>query len=169
MKFWVQTTFVVNVFGTISLTKLVTPHMLKRGGGHFVVISSAAGKVPSPGQAIYAASTHALQDYFHSLRSEFYQKGIKVTVVCRGPIETPNGTGTSTSEDKNSPEKRVSSERCAELTIIAASHNLKEAWISYQPVLLVMYLVQYMPSLGLWLMDKVGGGKRVEVAEKKVS
>jgi dehydrogenase/reductase SDR family protein 7 len=29
-----------------------------------------------------------------------------------------------------------------------------------------MYLVQYMPSLGFWLMDKVGG-KRVEVAEKK--
>lgn len=29
-------------------------------------------------------------------------------------------------------QKRVSSERCAELTIIAASHGLKEAWISYQ-------------------------------------
>ncbi|XP_048613589.1 dehydrogenase/reductase SDR family member 7-like [Brassica napus] len=164
-----EATFGVNVFGTISLTKLVTPHMLKRGGGHFVVISSAAGKVPSPGQAIYAASKHALQGYFHTLRSEFFQKGSKVTVVCPGPIETSNGTGTSTSEDKNSPEKRVSSERCAELTIIAASHNLKEAWISHQPELLVMYLVQYMPSLGLWLMDKVGGGKRVEVAEKKVS
>ncbi|KAF3586956.1 hypothetical protein F2Q69_00032498 [Brassica cretica] len=161
-----KTTFEVNVFGTISLTKLVTPHMLKQGGGHFVVISSAAGKVPSPGQAIYAASKHALQGYFHTLRSEFFQKGIKVTVVCPGPIETSNGTGTSTSEDKKSPEKRVSSERCAELTIIAASHNLKEAWISYQPVLLVMYLVQYMPFLGFWLMDKVGG-KRVEVAEKK--
>ncbi|KAF2559379.1 hypothetical protein F2Q68_00018391 [Brassica cretica] len=75
-----ETTFGVNVFGTISLTKLVTPHMLKRGGGHFVV------------------------GYFHSLRSEFYQKGIKVTVVCPGPIETSNGTGTSTSEDENSPE-----------------------------------------------------------------
>ncbi|KAF2559380.1 hypothetical protein F2Q68_00018390 [Brassica cretica] len=161
-----KTTFEVNVFGTISLTKLVTPHMLKQGGGHFVVISSAAGKVPSPGQAIYAASKHALQGYFHTLRSEFFRKGIKVTVVCPGPIETSNGTGTSTSEDKKSPEKRVSSERCAELTIIAASHNLKEAWISYQPVLLVMYLVQYMPFLGFWLMDKVGG-KRVEVAEKK--
>ncbi|EOA29513.1 hypothetical protein CARUB_v10014155mg [Capsella rubella] len=161
-----KTTFDVNVFGTITLTKLVAPYMLNQGGGHFVVISSAAGKVPSPGQAIYSASKHALNGYFHSLRSEFCQKGIKVTVVCPGPIETLNGTGTSTSEDKKSPEKRVSSERCAELTIIAASHNLKEAWISCQPVLLVMYLVQYMPSLGFWLMDKVGGN-RVEVAEKK--
>nr|VDC76567.1 unnamed protein product [Brassica rapa] len=52
-------------------------------------------------------------------------------------------------------QKRVSSERCAELTIIAASHNLKEAWISYQPVLLVMYLLQYMPFRGFWLMDKI--------------
>ncbi|KAF2547417.1 hypothetical protein F2Q70_00024068 [Brassica cretica] len=107
-----ETTFGVNVFGTISLTKLVTPHMLKRGGGHFVVE--------------------------HQLRKT------RTLLRC------------------------VSSERCAELTIIAASHNLKEAWISHQPELLVMYLVQYMPSLGVWLMDKVGG-KRVEVAEKKVS
>ncbi|XP_010509982.1 PREDICTED: dehydrogenase/reductase SDR family member 7-like isoform X1 [Camelina sativa] len=161
-----KTTFDVNVFGTITLTKLVAPLLLNQGGGHFVVISSAAGKVPSSGQAIYSASKHALHGYFHSLRSEFCQKGIKVTVVCPGPIETSNGTGASTSEDKKSPEKHVSSERCAELTIIAASHNLKEAWISHQPVLLVMYIVQYMPSLGFWLMDKVGG-KRVEFAEKK--
>ncbi|KAG7623855.1 NAD(P)-binding domain superfamily [Arabidopsis thaliana x Arabidopsis arenosa] len=105
-----QTTFDINVFGTITLTKLVTPHMLKQGGGHFVVISSAAGKVPSPGQAIYSASKHALHGYFHSLRSEFCQEGIKVTVVIPGPIETLNGTGTSTSEDKKSHEKRVSSE-----------------------------------------------------------
>ncbi|XP_010510056.1 PREDICTED: dehydrogenase/reductase SDR family member 7-like isoform X2 [Camelina sativa] len=160
-----KTTFDVNVFGTITLTKLVAPLLLNQGGGHFVVISSAAGKVPSSGQAIYSASKHALHGYFHSLRSEFCQKGIKVTVVCPGPIETSNGTGASTSEDKKSPE-HVSSERCAELTIIAASHNLKEAWISHQPVLLVMYIVQYMPSLGFWLMDKVGG-KRVEFAEKK--
>lgn len=36
--------------------------------------------------------------------NQFFQKGIKVTVVCPGPIETSNGTGTSTSEDKKSPE-----------------------------------------------------------------
>ncbi|XP_028061297.1 uncharacterized protein LOC114264786 isoform X1 [Camellia sinensis] len=85
----------------------------------------------------------------------------------------------STSGQKGFSEKRVSSERCAELTIIAATHGLKEVWISYQdtiaaslgstlvkrqiwvqrwalrPVLAVMYLVQYMPTIGFWLMDKV--------------
>ncbi|QCE12459.1 dehydrogenase/reductase SDR family member 7 [Vigna unguiculata] len=156
-----KATFDVNVFGTITLTKLLTPFMLKRGHGHFVVMSSAAGKTPAPGQAVYSASKYALNGYFHTLRSELCQKGIRVTVVCPGPIETSNNAGS-----KVPSEKRVSSEKCVELTIIAATHGLKEAWISYQPVLAVMYLVQYMPSVGYWLMDKVGKN-RVEAAEKK--
>ncbi|XVF41441.1 hypothetical protein PTKIN_Ptkin01aG0280100 [Pterospermum kingtungense] len=162
----VKATFNVNVFGTICLTRLLTPYMLRRGRGHFVVMSSAAGKTPAPGQAVYSASKYALNGYFHSLRSELCQKGIKVTVVCPGPIETSNGSGATTSGTKISSETRVSAERCAELTIIAASHGLKEVWISYQPVLAVMYLVQYMPTIGYWLMDKVGA-RRVEAAAQK--
>jgi len=152
-----QATFNVNVLGTINLTRLLALYMLKRGKGHFIVMSSAAGKCPAPGQAIYSASKHALNGYFHTLRSELCQRGIKVTIVCPGPVET-SGSGSS--------EKRVSAERCAELTIVAASHGLKEAWISYHPVLLVMYLVQYMPTIGYWFMDKIGGN-RVETAAKK--
>lgn len=33
-------------------------------------MSSAAGKAPAPGQAVYSASKFALNGYFHSLRSE---------------------------------------------------------------------------------------------------
>lgn len=161
-----EATFGVNVLGTISLTRLLAPSMLKRGGGHFVVMSSAAGKAPAPGQAVYSASKYALNGYFHTLRSELSQKGLKVTIVCPGPVETANGVGAGHTGEKVASEKRVSAERCAELTIIAATHGLKEAWISYQPVLAVMYLVQYIPTVGYWLMDKIGG-RRVEAAAQK--
>uniref|UniRef100_A0A7C9DP51 Ketoreductase domain-containing protein n=1 Tax=Opuntia streptacantha TaxID=393608 RepID=A0A7C9DP51_OPUST len=124
--------FNVNVFGTISLTRLLAPFMVKRGKGHFVVMSSAAGKTPAPGQAVYSASKFALNGYFHSLRSELFQKGIKVTIVCPGPIETTKISDAGSSGQTRSSEKRLSAERCAELIIIAASHGLKEAWISYQ-------------------------------------
>lgn len=160
-----KATINVNVLGTISLTRLLAPFMLRRGNGHFVVMSSAAGKTPAPGQAVYSASKYALNGYFHTLRSELCQKGIKVTVVCPGPIRTSNVSGATASRHVSS-QKYVSSERCAELTIIAATHGLKEVWISNQPVLAVMYLVQYMPTIGYWLMDKIGG-KRVEVAAQK--
>ncbi|XP_058094245.1 uncharacterized protein LOC131240175 isoform X3 [Magnolia sinica] len=126
-------------------------------------MSSAAGKTPAPGQAVYSASKYAINGYFHTLRSELFQKGIRVTVVCPGPIETSNGSGESSSQQRG---KRVTSERCAELTIVAATHGLKEVWISNQPVLAVMYLVQYMPTIGYWLMDKFGGN-RVEAAAQK--
>ncbi|XP_034903429.1 uncharacterized protein [Populus alba] len=129
-------------------------------------MSSAAGKTPTPGQAIYSASKFALNGYFHSLRSELCQKGIKVTIVCPGPIETSNGFGSTTSGKKGTFERRVSSERCAELTIIAATHGLKEVWISDQPVLAVLYLVQYMPTVGYWLMDKIGGNRLAAAAQK---
>ncbi|KAJ1256691.1 hypothetical protein BS78_K332800 [Paspalum vaginatum] len=161
-----KATFNVNVTGTITLTRLLAPYMLDRGMGHFVVMSSAAGKVPTPGQAIYSASKHALNGYFASLRSELCTKGIKVTVVCPGPIETPQSSGAASSVQRHSSEKRVSVERCAELTIVATTHGLKEAWISYQPVLTVMYLMQYMPTVGYWLMDKIGA-KRLDAAAKK--
>ena len=35
-------------------------------------MSSAAGKTPAPGQAVYSASKFALNGYFHSLRSEVF-------------------------------------------------------------------------------------------------
>ena len=34
----------LNVLGTISLTKALLPHFMKRNSGHFVVTSSVAGK-----------------------------------------------------------------------------------------------------------------------------
>ncbi|ERN20317.1 hypothetical protein AMTRI_Chr06g200820 [Amborella trichopoda] len=159
-----KATFDVNVVGTIILTQQLLPFMLKRGKGHFIVMSSAAGKAPAPGQAVYSASKHAVNGYFHTLRSELCGKGIMVTVVCPGPIDTSkNLQAGSATEQKRSSEERVSASRCAELTIVAATHGLKEAWISYQPVLAVMYLVQYMPTLGYFVMDKIGA-KRVEAA-----
>ena len=44
-------------------------------------MSSAAGKVPAPGQAIYSASKHALNGYFASLRSEVPKFGILAGIV----------------------------------------------------------------------------------------
>jgi hypothetical protein len=36
----------------------------------YMQMSSAAGKTPAPGQAVYSASKYALNGYFHTLRSE---------------------------------------------------------------------------------------------------
>lgn len=38
----------------------------------YLQMSSAAGKTPAPGQAVYSASKYALNGYFHTLRSEVF-------------------------------------------------------------------------------------------------
>jgi dehydrogenase/reductase SDR family protein 7 len=40
-----QELFELNVLGTISLTKVVLPHMIERNAGHIVVVSSLTGKL----------------------------------------------------------------------------------------------------------------------------
>jgi dehydrogenase/reductase SDR family protein 7 len=65
-----QQTFDMNVLGVIRLTHLILPGMLRRGKGHFVVVSSSAAKLPSPGQSVYSTSKHAVNGYFNLLRSE---------------------------------------------------------------------------------------------------
>lgn len=166
--------FEVNVFGAISLTTALIPSMLVRKSGQIVVVSSAAGKVPAPTQAVYAATKHAVNGFFHTLHYELIKQGISVTVVCPGPIATstprtlmppgndPAALPTSDDvaealpDDDEEKRNRMTSEHCASLIVSATYHKLHEAWISTQPVLLVMYIMQYLPGLGRLLFQKVG-------------
>src|SRR6266850_1021844 len=80
----------VDYFGTVSLTKLLLPHFLKRKSGHFVTVSSVMGKIGTPHRSGYAAAKHALHGFFDSLRAEVWKenKNILVTLICPGWVKT---------------------------------------------------------------------------------
>jgi short-subunit dehydrogenase len=80
--------FELNVFGNISVTKSFLSGMLTRRRGHIVVTSSVAGKLGSPISSSYSATKHALQGYYSALRNEVSFRGIDVTLVCPGPVES---------------------------------------------------------------------------------
>ena len=69
--------FELNFFSAIELTKLVMPHMIKRKEGHIAVISSISGKFGFPLRTAYAATKHALQGFFESLRAELKADNIQ--------------------------------------------------------------------------------------------
>ena len=66
--------FKLNTVGPICLTRAILPHMIERRKGHFVVVGSMAGKVPSPGQAVYSGAKSAVLGYFASMHSELCDK-----------------------------------------------------------------------------------------------
>lgn len=79
----------VNVRGVINGVHAAYPLMLRQGRGHLVNTASLAGLVPGPGLTPYAAAKHAVVGLSLSLRAEGASRGVRVSAVCPGFIDTP--------------------------------------------------------------------------------
>ena len=62
--------FAINAIAPINLTRAALPLLLRRSPGRIVAVSSMAGMIPSPGQAVYAACKAALNAYCATLLTE---------------------------------------------------------------------------------------------------
>jgi short-subunit dehydrogenase len=71
------------------------PIMLRQGFGHIVNMASVAGLWPSPFVVSYCATKHAVVGLSKSLRIEAAPAGVRVSVLCPGPVRTPALTGES--------------------------------------------------------------------------
>lgn len=70
-----------NFWGTIKVTNAILPHFRKQKSGKIITIGSIIGLVSFPNTAYYAASKHALEGYFKSLRYELNEFNIDVSMI----------------------------------------------------------------------------------------
>jgi NADP-dependent 3-hydroxy acid dehydrogenase YdfG len=81
--------FEVNVLGVLYSTRAAVRHMLARGNGDIVFVSSLAGRrVPAPDGTVYAATKHAITAIAEGLRLDVHEKGIRVINVEPGLVRT---------------------------------------------------------------------------------
>ena len=80
--------FDVNVYGPHRLIRAALPHMRDRGRGRIVNVSSAAGRVATPGMGVYSGSKFALEGMTDALRPEVAEYGIDVVLIEPGPVDT---------------------------------------------------------------------------------
>ena len=81
--------FDVNVLGVLYSTRAAVRHMLARGTGDVVFVSSLAGRrVPAPDGTVYAATKHAITAVAEGLRLDVHEKGIRVINVEPGLVRT---------------------------------------------------------------------------------
>ncbi|XP_037565705.1 dehydrogenase/reductase SDR family member 7 isoform X1 [Dermacentor silvarum] len=148
--------FDCNVFGAVSLTRCVVKYFKENGvQGHIVVTSSTAGRAGAPFSATYIGCKHALQGYYECLRMEgVILGGLHVTITCPGPVfsrireRALTATPGKLYNKKDTPNARLMpTERCAQLIAVAIANKMDEVWISQNPILLLVYLAQYMPSI----------------------
>ena len=79
----------VNLLGVLHGTTAAYPLMVKQGFGQIVNMASMAGYIPSPMDAAYGTTKHAVVGLSVSLRDEAADLGVKVNAVCPGFIKTP--------------------------------------------------------------------------------
>jgi NAD(P)-dependent dehydrogenase (short-subunit alcohol dehydrogenase family) len=92
-----------DLFGVIILTKAALPYFRERRSGHFIQVTSIAGRIGPIGRAPYAAAKWGVEGFSETLAKEVAPFGIKVTIVEPGGFRT-DFAGTSTSLREGRPE-----------------------------------------------------------------
>ncbi|HLH28660.1 MAG TPA: SDR family oxidoreductase [Acidimicrobiales bacterium] len=78
----------LNFLSPVRLTLALLPHMLGRGDGRIVNVSSVAATLSSPGEAAYDASKAALTAFSEAMAVDLWETGVKVLVVYPGLVDT---------------------------------------------------------------------------------
>jgi short-subunit dehydrogenase len=78
-----------NVLGVLNTVQPLLPKMMVRGRGQIAIISSFAGLTPLPDAPSYSASKSAVINYGLSLRALLGPRGLRVSVICPGFVDTP--------------------------------------------------------------------------------
>jgi NAD(P)-dependent dehydrogenase (short-subunit alcohol dehydrogenase family) len=79
----------INFMGTYHCVQAALSTMRRQQSGHFVLLSSVAGKLGAPMLTAYCASKWAIRGFSIALRTELHGSGIGVTTVYPAWVDTP--------------------------------------------------------------------------------
>jgi NAD(P)-dependent dehydrogenase (short-subunit alcohol dehydrogenase family) len=150
----------VNLRGVVHGVAAAYPIMLRQGSGHIVNTASAAGLLPSPATTAYAATKHAVVGLSLSLRAEAGRRGVRVSVVCPGLIDTPIAQNAkvvgATVEQLLAalPVRMDSSDRLAQAVLRGVARN--RAIIPFTPAVRVGWLLHRLsPAITIRIASRL--------------
>jgi uncharacterized protein len=77
----------VNIRALTDLSLRFADDLIKNSGG-ILNVGSIAGFLPGPGMAVYYASKAYVLSFSEALRAELAPRGVRVTVLCPGPVQS---------------------------------------------------------------------------------
>ena len=150
----------VNYFAPVAIAKELLPRMLSAGGGKIAVTTSIAGRFGFPLRCGYSSSKFALYGFFETLQAEYYDAGIRVTIVCPGRIQTnisryaldkggkPHGVMDPGQADG------MTAEAAARVITRAIAKEKKEVLVGRKELLMV-YIKRFFPGLCAMLARRI--------------
>ncbi|TSD67676.1 SDR family oxidoreductase [Inquilinus sp. KBS0705] len=82
----------LNVSALVVLTKLYGADMAARGEGRIMNVASLLSFFHFPYYAVYSATKAFVLAFSQTIASELEEKGVIVTALCPGPVDTPFNT-----------------------------------------------------------------------------
>jgi NAD(P)-dependent dehydrogenase (short-subunit alcohol dehydrogenase family) len=90
----------VNLMAHVYASRALLPRWLARGEGHLVTTASMAGILTSLGDGVYSATKHAAVGFAEWMAITYADRGIKVSCICPGAVDTPMLRGAIDDPDK---------------------------------------------------------------------
>lgn len=78
----------LNISSLVILTKKFLQDMVARGDGKILNLSSMASKTPGPWQSVYHGTKAFVQSFSEAILSENKDKGVTITALLPGPVDT---------------------------------------------------------------------------------
>lgn len=121
-----------NVRSTFLFTRHAVPHMLERGRGTVLMISSMAGLYGFAGEAVYCATKFAQVGFAQSLDRELRPHGIKVGVICPGGVKTEFALGRGRTQEGVAASEMLEPEDVAGAVLLACTQSAGSRVIEIQ-------------------------------------
>ena len=142
----------INYFAPVLITKLVLPGMLAKHHGTIAVTTSIVGRFGFPLRSAYSASKHALYGFFESLQAEYYDRHIRVVMICPGRVNTNismnalESDGTKHAVLDSGQEGGISSEKAARKIVNAIYKQKPEVLVGGKELFMVQ-IKRFFPSI----------------------
>ena len=93
----------VHTFSHLAAARAALPGMIQRGGGYLLSTASAAGLLTQMESAAYAVSKHAAVALAEWIAINYYDEGIRVSVLCPQAVRTNIAPNFPDPEDASHP------------------------------------------------------------------
>ncbi len=112
-----------NMRSTFLFTRYAVPVLKRQGSGVIINVSSMAGVMGFPGEAVYCATKFAQVGFTQALDRELRPMGIKVGVLCPGGVKTEFAIGSGRTEEGVAASAMLEAEDVADAALLMATQR----------------------------------------------
>jgi NAD(P)-dependent dehydrogenase (short-subunit alcohol dehydrogenase family) len=163
-----QATMDINFMGTFHCVKAALSAMRQQQGGHFVFISSVAGKLGAALLTGYCASKWAVRGFSIALRIELYGTGIGVTTVYPAWVDTPMFRQESDALRELNIKAELTPDQVATAILQAVENDQRDLTLAPNPdIAFVLQLMQDNPEKAEELAGQAFQRRRQKLASQQ--